>query len=214
MSCAHVCPICALEKPTCATKSKRSTTSSPTARPISSSPPTSKASSPSSTPRLNCPPLTNANACCGCSSKTFSSDPTRSPSGTVSRSGNAPPTTPNPPPTPTRRTTMPDIAHCVWGRGETARVHRVDANVLLRQRCGVVTHQSDGAMFGSRVAGRAVTHRGKCGTDGLESRCRTRDHDRSAIAVLQLRRQSGLDREVHTLEHHVDGIQEGGHAAQ
>src|ERR1700739_4355758 len=115
MSCAHVCPICALEKPTCATKSKRSTTSSPTARPISSSPPTSKASSPSSTPRLNCPPLTNANACCGCSAKTFSSDPTRSPSGTVSRSGNAPPTTPNPPPTPTRRTTMPDIAHCVGG---------------------------------------------------------------------------------------------------
>ena len=85
-----------------------STPNSPTARPTSSSPPTSKASSPNCTPRPRPPPSTNANACCGCSSKTSSSDPRRSPSGTASPSANAPPAT-HEPPTPTRRVTIPKL---------------------------------------------------------------------------------------------------------
>ena len=56
----------------------------------------------------------NASACCGCSSKTSSSDPRRSPSATASPPGNAPPraATKNP---PTRRVTIGRVIHCVGG---------------------------------------------------------------------------------------------------
>ena len=101
-------------KRTCAARPPPSMPSSPTTRPTSSSPTTWKASSPSSTatPRTRVSP--NASACCGCWSKTSSSDPRRSPSGTASPSGNAPPAIKNPP-TPTRRVTISQVAHCVGG---------------------------------------------------------------------------------------------------
>jgi site-specific DNA recombinase len=101
-------PDCAPAKPTCVTRSRRWTTNSPTARPTSPSPPTWKASSPRCTPTPRRPPSTSAAACCGCSSKTSSSDRKRSPSGTASRSDNTPAMTP----TPTRRV---NIAKCVGG---------------------------------------------------------------------------------------------------
>jgi len=101
-------------KPACATRSTPSMPNSPTARPTSPSPPTSKTSSPSFTATPKPPPSKNAGACCGCWSKTSSSDPRRSPSGTASPSGNAPPVT-NTPTTPTRRVTIRRIAQCVGG---------------------------------------------------------------------------------------------------
>ena len=61
------------------------------------------------------PPSTNANASCGCSSRTSSSAPKRSPSGTASRSASTPPAAEHDTAAPTRRVTIAAVAHCVGG---------------------------------------------------------------------------------------------------
>src|SRR5512132_2082363 len=116
MSCLAGCPTCAPAKPACAARSRRSTPSSPTVSCTSNSPTTLTASSPSCATRPTCPASRSANACCGWSSKTSSSAPTRSPSVTASRSATTPtPATPTPRPSPPRRATTAQVIHCVGG---------------------------------------------------------------------------------------------------
>src|SRR3954464_7912967 len=112
MSCAPACPRCAPARTACASRSRPSTPSWPTARSTFNSPTASRTSSPTCAPRPPPPPFPNVSASCGCSSKTSSSAPTRSPSGIASRSVTARPTAA---PRPTRRTADPDIANCVGG---------------------------------------------------------------------------------------------------
>ncbi len=114
MSCVAGCPTCAPAKPACVARSRRSTPSSPTVSSTSNSPTTSTASSPSCATRPTRRASRSANACCGWSSKTSSSDPTRSPSVTASRSATTPtPAAPTPRPSPTRRATIARVIHCV-----------------------------------------------------------------------------------------------------
>src|SRR5215211_5177535 len=115
MSCVAGCPTCAPAKPACAARSRRSTPSSPTVSCTSNSPTTLTASSPSCATRPTCPASRSANACCGWSSKTSSSAPTRSPSVTASRSATPTPATPTPRPSPPRRATIARVIHCVGG---------------------------------------------------------------------------------------------------
>src|SRR5215211_8206920 len=115
MSCVAGCPTCAPAKPACAARSRRSTPSSPTVSCTSNSPTTLTASSPSCATRPTFPASRSANACCGWSSKTSSSAPTRSPSVTASRSATPTPATPTPRPSPPRRATIARVIHCVGG---------------------------------------------------------------------------------------------------
>src|SRR5271165_4923333 len=77
-------------------------------------PPTAKASSPSSAATRPPPASANGSECCGCSSRTFSSAPRRSPSATASPSGNEPRAAAATK-TPTRRVTCTRVIHCVGG---------------------------------------------------------------------------------------------------
>ena len=125
-------------KPTYATRSRPSTPNSPTARPTSTSPPTSKDSSLNSRARPTSPPSRNAGECCDCWSKTSSSDPTRSPSATASPSGNAPAAHTSIPTAPTRRVTIRRIAQCVGGVptlpwGDRLRRWRTDVKAWSQQ---------------------------------------------------------------------------------
>src|SRR5438045_410676 len=76
---------------------------------------TSKASSPGCAEALPPPAPKNAGACCGCWSRTSSSDQRGSPSATASRSGNPPAAAAATTTQPTRRVTCAQIINCVGG---------------------------------------------------------------------------------------------------
>ena len=78
-SCAPGCRTCAPARQTCKGSSTPSTPRPPTATPTSPSPTTWKASSPSCAATPPWPPSKTARRCCGCSSRTSSSAPRRSP---------------------------------------------------------------------------------------------------------------------------------------
>src|SRR5512133_2136326 len=147
MSCLAGCPTCAPAKPACAARSRRSTPSSPTVSCTSNSPTTLTASSPSCATRPTCPASRSANACCGWSSKTSSSAPTRSPSVTASRSATTPtPATPTPRPSPPRRATIARVIHCVGGVSSpllaNVYLHRLDRAWPVREH-GVLVRYAD-----------------------------------------------------------------------
>jgi DNA invertase Pin-like site-specific DNA recombinase len=114
-NCAPGCRTCAPGKPACAARSTASTPRPPTGTPTSNSPTTWNPSSPSFAPTPTPPRQKNASGCCGCSSRTSSSAPRRSPSGTASPPAQAPPAPAGMTPTPIRRVTMARVIHCVGG---------------------------------------------------------------------------------------------------
>jgi len=109
------CRTCAPARQACAASLTPSTPRPPTRTPTSSSPTTWKDSSPSCAPAPPPPPSKNASGYCGCWSRTSSSRPKRSPSGTASPHAPTAPPRAMPPPKPTRRVTMRRVIHCVGG---------------------------------------------------------------------------------------------------
>src|SRR5215216_1395526 len=159
MSCVAGCPTCAPAKPACAARSRRSTPSSPTVSCTSNSPTTLTASSPSCATRPTCPASRSANACCGWSSKTSSSAPTRSPSVTASRSATTPtPATPTLRPRPPRRATIAQVIHCVGGVVSpllaNIYLHRLDRAWSSGQH-GVLVRFADDVVVMCRSRGQA-----------------------------------------------------------
>jgi hypothetical protein len=108
-------PHCAHARRTCKASSAPSTPRPPTATPTSSSPTTWKASSPSCAATPPRPPSKTARRCCGCSSRTSSSAPRKSPSGTASPPGQAAPAPASATRNPIRRVTIAQVIHCVGG---------------------------------------------------------------------------------------------------
>src|SRR3954451_5140379 len=178
MSCASACPSCAPAKPACAPSSTPWPPNSSTARPTSSSPRTSKASSPACTATRPPPPCPSGSACCACSSKTSSSDPSASPSGTPS-----PPAAPRYPArapqtvTTTRR--PPNDRHCVGGV-----ISPLLMNVALHgmeQAAGGRYHAAGHRDAGSAVPGSPVVIRY---ADDLLAFCRSRQEAEQVKARL------------------------------
>src|SRR5215207_8961054 len=143
MSCAPGCRTCEPGRQTSAGNSTLTMRRPPISTPTSNSPTTWKDSSPGSTPTQPPPRCRTASACCGCSSRTSSSTPKRSPSATASPHTPAPAgTTPN----PTRRVTMARVIHCVGGVASpllaNIYLHRVDRSWDVREH-GVLVRYAD-----------------------------------------------------------------------
>src|SRR5271169_6476984 len=115
MNCARGCRTCAPARRACAARSTRSTPGPPTVMPTSSSPMTWKASSPSCAATPPPPPWKTASASCGCSSRTSSSAPRKSPSGTASPPARTAPAPGSATPDPIRRVTIARVIYCVGG---------------------------------------------------------------------------------------------------
>src|SRR4029453_9003564 len=112
MSCAPGYRTCEPGRRPSAGNSTLSMRRPPISTPTSNSPTTWKDSSPGSIPTPPPPRCRTASGSCGCSSRTSSSNPKRSPSALPSQQVPAPAgTTPN----PTRRVTMAPVIHCVGG---------------------------------------------------------------------------------------------------
>ena len=84
-------------------------------------------------------------------------------------------------------------------------MHRIDANVLLSQRVGVISHQPNDAVLDGDIASSATTHRGKP-NDSFQTRRRAGNHDGAALVLGKQRWQAGFDGVIDTAEHDVDSV--------
>lgn len=88
------------------------------------------------------------------------------------------------------------LAHLLIGDhrgGGSARVHSVDANVLLREQVCIATHKTHYAVLGGEVAQRPRTLHVELGAHTGQPGNRAGDHDGAAIPVLEQNGQGALN---------------------